>query len=86
MGNAIIKLFKRFSCNCASDCHLNEEIKDLQRFAKNLCEDDLKEIREYFLVKENILNEKRRELRENMRASLSLTPLTIKTPQIRTSI
>lgn len=66
----ISKFLKRFSCNCASDCHINEEIKDLQRFVKQLAEDDLREIREYFLMKENILEEKRRELRANMRQSI----------------
>jgi len=66
----LTRLLKRFSCNCASDCHLNDELKELQKFVLKLAEDDLREIYEYFHERENILNEKRREMRYTLRNSI----------------
>jgi len=65
----ISSILKRLSCNCSSDCHLDNELKELKRFAKNLAEDDLREIRDYILERENILNRRREEIRNEMRNS-----------------
>lgn len=69
MGN-LSSLIKRLSCNCASDCHLDGEIKELKKFVTGLAEDDLREIRDYFLEREVILNQKRNELRNELRNSI----------------
>ena len=44
----ISNILKRFSCNCASDCHLDNEAKELKLFIKKLAIEDLREIKEYF--------------------------------------
>lgn len=69
----LTSFLKRISCNCASDCHLNEEVKELKTFIKKLAIEDLREIKDYFLTREEILEEKRKQLREEMRRSYSMT-------------
>ncbi len=78
MGN-IGSILKVFSCNskCASDCSINQELKELKRFVKNLAEDDLKEIRDYFLEREVILNQRRNELRQELRNSIKHKSMVI---------
>jgi len=83
MGN-ISSLLKVFSCNskCTSDCSINDEIKQLKKFVKNLAEDDLREIRDYFLEREAILNERRNELRQELRQSIKHKSLNLKNVEI----
>jgi hypothetical protein len=71
MGN-ISSILKVFSCKskCVSDCAINDEIKELKKFVKSLAEEDLREIRDYFLERECILNQKRNELRQELRNSI----------------
>tara|TARA_R100000231_G_C5274390_1_gene149626 strand:- start:512 stop:742 length:231 start_codon:yes stop_codon:yes gene_type:complete len=76
MGN-LSSLIKRLSCNCASDCHLNAEIKELHKFVKGLAEEDLREIRDYFLEREVILNQKKNELRNELRESIKRKSMII---------
>ena len=78
MGN-ISSILKVFSCNskCASDCSINDEIKELKKFVKNLAEDDLREIRDYFLEREDIINQRRNELRQELRNSIKHKSMVI---------
>ena len=76
MGN-LSSVLKRLSCNCASDCSLSEEVKELKKFVKNLAVEDLQEIRDYFLEREEILNENRKKLREEFRRSVRQSAVII---------
>lgn len=44
----LFSFLKRISCNCSSDCRLDNEAKELKLFIKKLAIDDLREIKEYF--------------------------------------
>jgi len=61
-------ILKRVSCRCASDCRLNDEIKELKGFVKNLALDELREIKEYFMMREEVIKEKTKEI---MRTKIS---------------
>ncbi len=44
----LLSFLKRISCNCSSDCHLDNETKELKLFIKKLPIDDLREIKKIF--------------------------------------
>lgn len=66
----INSILKKFSCNCASDCHINDEVKELKKFVKRLAEDDLREIKEYFDTKRELLEKEKRRLRAELLESV----------------
>lgn len=78
MGN-ISSVLKALSCNskCASDCSLNDELKELKKFVKNLAEEDLREIRDYFLEREKYINKKKEALRGELRRSIAQREIVI---------
>ncbi len=76
MGN-LSSIIKRLSCNCASDCSLSDETKQLHKFIKKMAVEDLREIRDYFLEREEIINENRKKLREEFRRSVKQSSIII---------
>ena len=62
-------LLKAF--NCKSECSLNQEIEELQKFIKKLALEDLQELYEYYKLREQHLMEKKQLFRETASQRIS---------------
>ena len=58
---SLLRAFK-----CQSECSLNQEVEELQKFLKKLALDDLQELYEYYKMREQHLLEKKQEFRESV--------------------
>ena len=56
---------------CRSECSLNEEAKELKKFLKKLAADDMRELVEYYEMREKHIFQTKQEFRKSIRHKVS---------------
>ena len=57
--------------SCKSECSLNDEARELKKFLKKLAADDMRELYEYYLAREEHIFQKKKEFRQSVHLKLS---------------
>jgi len=66
----IAKLFKNFKCQ--SSCSLNAEEKQMEIYRKQLSNEEIREVKEYFEAKAKILDQKKEEIKKKAIQSIAV--------------
>lgn len=56
---------------CKSECSLNEEARELKKFLKKLAADDMRELVEYYEMREKHIFQTKQEFRKSVRHKVS---------------